>query len=378
MYYFDISGLERPKLPTVCGMIKAFLLLFFLFLPQVEPAFAAKAAKPSAPAPKAVDKMLKTKGDIQFFGDFYTPWHILKKTKSTIANQKIISGVKPVLAQSRINVINYEGVATGAFFPGLPHKKYFLKVPLWSPKIIKDLGIKVATLGNNHSLDLGEQGLFDTEARLGALGIDLIGAGANLAQAMRPSVLRINGATVCLTSLNRTLPPEFWAKENKAGTAYISFSATVRHIKKLKAQCDLVIPIFHWGAEGQKEPKKYQRDLARKVIKAGAATVIGHHPHVIQTAEFYMGKPIFYSLGNFVFGTNPFTGRASGLAVSFQIKNKKIASWIMTPLNVVNKEVNYIPRPYDKLEEGLGAFQSDLMRKKCKPSTKPYVHWRCA
>lgn len=57
----------------------------------------------------------------------------------------------------------------------------------------------------------------------------------------------------------------------------------------------------HWGTERNTKPDTYQRNLAKKYIDGGADLVIGAHPHVLQGFEFYNGKLIAYSLGNFVF-----------------------------------------------------------------------------
>ena len=64
---------------------------------------------------------------------------------------------------------------------------------------------------------------------------------------------------------------------------------------------------FHWGNEYDYEADEYQRELAHKAIDMGADLIIGHHPHVVQEIEYYKGKAIVYSLGNFIFGgnTNP-------------------------------------------------------------------------
>ena len=78
-------------------------------------------------------------------------------------------------------------------------------------------------------------------------------------------------------------------------------------IKTARNVChaDLVIPMLHWGHDRCKAPEKWQKALARKMIDAGADAVIGAHPHVIQTFDVYHGKPIIYSLGNFVFDYYP-------------------------------------------------------------------------
>src|SRR5207248_8117244 len=64
---------------------------------------------------------------------------------------------------------------------------------------------------------------------------------------------------------------------------------------------DVVIPYLHWGREQEPQPCARQRDLARRMIDAGADVVVGGHPHVTQGVEYYRGKLVVYSLGNFVF-----------------------------------------------------------------------------
>ena len=61
---------------------------------------------------------------------------------------------------------------------------------------------------------------------------------------------------------------------------------------------------MHWGIERDEKPQEYQRTLGRQLIDAGADLVIGSHPHVLQGIEYYQGKPIVYSLGNFIFGSS--------------------------------------------------------------------------
>ena len=74
-------------------------------------------------------------------------------------------------------------------------------------------------------------------------------------------------------------------------------------IAECHASGDKVVVLIHWGIERDEMPQEYQRALARRYIDAGADLVIGSHPHVLQGIEYYKGKPILYSLGNFVFGS---------------------------------------------------------------------------
>jgi poly-gamma-glutamate capsule biosynthesis protein CapA/YwtB (metallophosphatase superfamily) len=75
----------------------------------------------------------------------------------------------------------------------------------------------------------------------------------------------------------------------------------LNRITKLKENNDVVIVNIHFGNEYQEQSNNRQKALARKMVDSGVDIVIGHHPHVIQDYEIYKEKPIFYSLGNFIF-----------------------------------------------------------------------------
>lgn len=74
--------------------------------------------------------------------------------------------------------------------------------------------------------------------------------------------------------------------------------------------------LVHWGIERNTFPEDYQKTLARQYIDAGADAVIGSHPHVLQGIEYYQGKPIFYSLGNFIFSNGAYESIVVELTVT--------------------------------------------------------------
>ena len=78
----------------------------------------------------------------------------------------------------------------------------------------------------------------------------------------------------------------------------------LEEIEKAEGSCDYLVVYLHWGIERDEKPQEYQRALGKKIIDAGADLVIGSHPHVLQGIEYYNGKPICYSLGNFIFGSS--------------------------------------------------------------------------
>jgi poly-gamma-glutamate synthesis protein (capsule biosynthesis protein) len=91
-------------------------------------------------------------------------------------------------------------------------------------------------------------------------------------------------------------------------------------ISKLAAGSDLVIVEMHWGTEYEHQFSRRQQEIARKLVDNGADIIIGHHPHVVQGMEIYGNKPIFYSLGNFIFDQyfSPDTQEELGVKITWQ------------------------------------------------------------
>ena len=157
-------------------------------------------------------------------------------------------------------------------------------------------------LANNHSGDYGRAAFVETIAHLDRAGIRHFGGGSDLTQAHAPRWVDKDGLRVALLSYNEYKPRSFEAGPDWPGIAWSEDSQVVADIRAARAAgADLVIPFMHWGWERETAPGERQRQLARLMIDAGADLVVGGHPHVTQGAEYYRGKLIVYSLGNFVF-----------------------------------------------------------------------------
>lgn len=157
-------------------------------------------------------------------------------------------------------------------------------------------------LANNHSGDFGKAAFVETMAHLKAAGIAFFGGGHTLVEAHQPLWLERNGLRVAVLAYNEYKPRSFEASVDAPGVAWSEDSHVVSAIRAARAAgADVVIPFMHWGWEGESGPDARQRGLAQKMIDAGADAVVGGHPHVTQGAEYYRGRPIVYSLGNFVF-----------------------------------------------------------------------------
>lgn len=160
----------------------------------------------------------------------------------------------------------------------------------------------VAGLANNHTGDFGREDLLETGEALAKAGVHTFGSGKTPADAHHALMLKRNGVRIALLGYLDFFPRWFAVAPGLPGVAWLDDDQAVLDIARARtAGADVVIVVPHWGIEHQPLANPRQRRLARLLIDAGADAVIGGHPHVVQDYEVYRGKPIVYSLGNFVF-----------------------------------------------------------------------------
>ncbi|MEL7667153.1 MAG: CapA family protein [Actinomycetota bacterium] len=164
-------------------------------------------------------------------------------------------------------------------------------------------GFDFLSLANNHALDAGSEAMLDTIARLDANNIGHAGAGADKTAAWTPAVHEVNGVSVAFFGFSHILPAGFVATDSSPGIARGrgNMDSVEAAIRSAKEQYDYVIVSFHWGVEKGDNANGDQVADAHRAVDAGADMVLSHHPHVIQAIEYYNGRLIAYSLGDFVF-----------------------------------------------------------------------------
>lgn len=191
------------------------------------------------------------------------------------------------------------------------YQQYTFLTPAAREGILKDFSFDVMTLANNHMMDYGTEGLASTIREIKKQGIETIGGGSDLSQAIAPYIKEINGKKIAILAATRVVPQMDWyAQKTKAGlmTTYEQtdrFQMLKDEITRLKAEehCDIVIMYVHWGNDSDKTILGNQITLGHGYIDAGADIVIGNHTHVLQGMEFYQGKLICYGISNFLFGS---------------------------------------------------------------------------
>lgn len=173
-------------------------------------------------------------------------------------------------------------------------------------EILKKIGVDIVSLANNHALDYGQDALMDTFDTLDEAAISYVGAGENVDRAKAPVYYKVGSKTIAYVAASHVIfAMDWYAGDNSPGMiGTYDPTMLVESIKEAKAHSDYVVVFVHWGVERATKPQQYQRNLSKIYIDAGADAVIGCHPHVMQGMEFYKGKPIAYSLGNYWFNAS--------------------------------------------------------------------------
>lgn len=218
------------------------------------------------------------------------------------------------IAAHDITIANLEGPVTsnisatmtagGKAIPG-----FQFTFPIKTAAALKNAGIDIVSLANNHTLNFGQKGLNETRNELVKANISFFGSPSNTSALM--------ATTTCTHDFyDNNVDKKSNSKENTAKSnpekmcigiigwhefAHANNSAVIENIKNLRSKVDYLVVFPHWGVEYEYGPTEEQRAFAHAWIDAGADAVIGAHPHVVETIESYKNKMIFYSLGNFIF-----------------------------------------------------------------------------
>lgn len=186
----------------------------------------------------------------------------------------------------------------------LPGKAYTFRAAPERVEVLEQLGVDAVTLANNHVYDYGKEALLDTFEVLEEAGVPYFGAGRTLEDAMKPLYLEVEGKIIALVAASRAEKNKMTPQATETEPGILRCYDTelfLQTIREGKANADFCIAFVHWGTEYSFELEQVQKDTGRAYLDAGADAVIGAHSHCLQGMEFYDGKPIVYSLGNYWF-----------------------------------------------------------------------------
>ncbi|MDO9278907.1 MAG: CapA family protein [Polaromonas sp.] len=242
-------------------------------------------------------------------------------------------GLADVFASADIRIGNLECVVATIGSAG--NKNFTFRAHPRTLPVLKRHFDAVA-LANNHSGDYGREAFAQMLDLLKEAGLAQFGGGHNLSQAHAPLIIERKGLRIALLGYNEFMPRSFEADYNAPGIAWSEDEQVVDDIRQARAVhgADLVIPVMHWGWENEPTSNARQRQLARLMIDAGADAVIGGHPHVTQETAQYKGKPIIYSVGNFVMKETDNAEQRRGWVLRLQLDAQGVSRFDTIPVQI--------------------------------------------
>jgi poly-gamma-glutamate capsule biosynthesis protein CapA/YwtB (metallophosphatase superfamily) len=209
--------------------------------------------------------------------------------------------IASVLRSADFTALNLETAVTGRGTPQ-PKNYHFRTTPL-AFTALRDAGVDMVTMANNHVLDYGPAGLADTLAAAKAARFPYVGIGTNAAAAWAPYVTTIKGMTIAIVGVSQVaeLASSWVATSTRPGEANaIDLSQTLAAVRAARRLARTVIVFMHWGTEGDACPDPAQLSLAPELAAAGASIIIGAHSHMLQGSGWLGHTFVAYGMGNFL------------------------------------------------------------------------------
>ncbi len=197
------------------------------------------------------------------------------------------------LSWTELLVANLEGPVLSDPVKHLPLKK--VGPHIWNQSLPQISTAGVMVLANNHLMDFGSKGLFETLETLSRIGWGAVGAGQHSSAAAKPLVFDWNGARVAIISRCEV---QFGIATTRVPGVSVFDPKLYGEIRKLRHEVDLIIASIHAAAEMCPWPSPRRQDAWRALVESGVDVVHGHHSHIPQGWEQYENGLIFYGLGN--------------------------------------------------------------------------------
>lgn len=272
-----------PSPPAAVGLAR----------PPTSPSSAAQ--RPAVPARPSGEFTFAFAGDVNF----------ARRTATRLAqNPATAFGVASgVLSKADLTMVNLETAITNRDLPP-QNKSFVFHAPPTALTALRDAGVDLATMANNHGADYGLGGLHDTLAAIAASKFPVIGVGADATRAFAPYVKTINGvrlAVFAATQVREETLANFSAGPDSPGVANAFSPLLVNAVRAAKAAGYVVVVYLHWGTEYQTCPNGDQIAGANELAAAGAAAVVGTHAHVLLGAGWRPdGSYVAYGLSNYL------------------------------------------------------------------------------
>lgn len=244
--------------------------------------------------------------------------------------ENAFSRVQPYLDEADLRICQLEATMSekGTLRSDVQNPSH--RVPPEMVEGFKNANIDLITFAGNNQLDYGPEALFDTTRLLEENGIKHVGVGENIEDAWEPEYIETENGTVGVFNVCSILRSGYEATDSSPGLSPLHVStfyetlenryeqpstpsrtvsvprfdelqAVLSRIHEVDRNADYTLAAFHWGVHFTYDLANYQPAVAYQAVEAGADAVIGTHPHNLQAVDVHQGKPIFYSMGNFIF-----------------------------------------------------------------------------
>ncbi len=287
-----------------------------------------RAAPGSAPSP---DITLEFAGDVHFTG----------RTAALLKDPASAFGpISAVLGSADLAMLNLETAVTSR---GTPQPKtYHFRTTPTAFTALRDAGVDLVTMANNHALDYGQVGLADTLAAARAARFPVVGIGVNAAAAWAPYVTTIRGTPIAIVAVSQVaeLASSWVATNSRPGEANaINLGRTLAAVRTARRLARIVIVFVHWGTEGQACPDANQLSLAPKLAAAGASIIIGSHAHMLQGSGWLGHTFVAYGMANFLWWENSFSTATGILRLTVPRRGSLSAHFIPAEVSATGQPV---------------------------------------
>lgn len=270
---------------------------------------------------------------------------------------QLLRYIRPLLADADVTAVNMESPLSSApyFDPNQPRPAHFHPTKDFVfashtsvAHTLREAGVDVIDLGNNHIYDLLENGIVETQMALDMagyrMGVGQFGAGHNEAEAWQPAFFTVDGVTLafigCTSISGDNQPINYVAGSDKGGAARCANSPLRQAIEAAHARVQAVIVMIHGGFEYERDPSPFVSQLTATARAAGATLIINHHPHVVGGLDWQDGALTAWTLGNFLFDQDIWTTFESYL-LAVHLRRGEVIRAYVEPFMIAD----YIPRP---------------------------------
>ncbi len=304
-------------------------------------------------------------GDVMLGRRFYDPNEdgntndgLLQPDSGVEAHKALLKHVQPLLENADLTISNLESPLTAKPYFDLKRRRppefhatkeyVFASAPV-AAKALRQAGIDVVDIGNNHLYDVLDQGIQDTQNALTQAGFQsgsgYFGAGLSEQQAWTPAIANVKGQTIaflgCTTIAGGEHPLTYVASDaqHKGGAAHCDEEQIRNSVRAAQVKYKTVVFMIHGGNEYQRTPSENVRRLTTAAREAGATLVINHHPHVVGGFNWNGSSLVSWTLGNFLFDQTVWPTFESYL-LAVHLRNGKVVQAYTEPLMIEG----YLPK----------------------------------